>query len=815
MNASATMRERHRQPRSLRGGLSLVLAVMLVVSVAYGTTLTLTDHYLFNSKRFADRAVAVLDSQVVREELAKQITDALVANGPSEIASFQNVLRPVIDSMIQTDAFRGIFRTAVGDAHQYLFTEGGNAALVNLSESLGILTASLRISNPDAASILPAASDKFLVDLGDEIRGLQLWKISSRIAERAWMFTVISGILAVAVVTIDPDRRRGVVRLGSAIAVSGAILFTITAILPMIAGSFATNRAFESAIHAAVGIFLADFRNGSLWLAAFGIAAAGFATASAPTFAPRTYCDLRDLARRRVLDRIPITPATQVSAALGLMIVGGLVVGATDVVIRILAIALGGLALYLGSVRLLAIVGRRDTETVRHMVLRELRHQLWRGTPTRVALTSIVVIAAIVAGAWMATGRARDRSEALQERRCNGHAELCDRTIDRVAFAASHNSMSASDDPGWLFAENVHGIPAQLEYGIRALLVKTHYGIPSGVNLGGAQIIITDRVAETEANPEAVRASLPDPADLPDPAALEQRRDAVKSLDPSLRDVYLCHVYCEYGALKFTTALGYVRQFLDTHPNNVIIMVIGEYVTKDDTERAFRTAGLFDRLWEYDASAPMPTLGQLIDERRNLVMMSEFDGPPPAWNNPAYGSSGLIADTPFTFTSTSDLFTPGSPLYTGTATVDGPVPDSVVDANGSRTFTADWAGLPSCAPNRGAPGSPMFQINHWVTPSGAAPTVAQARTVNAFDVLLPRVRDCSVQRARFPTIIGVNFYDTGDLMAVVDTMNGFDRSKSVRPSAETEQDETDAGITDTTTTTLVAPDEDALAASGR
>ena len=809
MTTSAMIRERHRPPRSLRGALSLLLAVLLVGSVAYGATLTLTDYYLFNSRRFADRAVSVLDSSVVRDELAGQITDALVANGPSEIASFQNVLRPVIVSMIETSAFRDIFRTAVGDAHQYLFTEGGNAAIVNLSQSLGILTASLRISNPDAASVLPAATDKFLVDLGDEIRGLQLWRVSRDVADQGWTFTVISGLLAIAVVAVDRDRRRGVVRLGSAIAVSGAIMFTIAAILPMIAGSFATNRTFESAIRAAVNIFLADYRNGALWLAAFGIAVAGFAAASAPTTAPRTYCELRDLARRRILDRIPITPATQISSALGLLVVGGLVIGATDLVIRIVAIAAGALVAYLGSVRLLAIVGRRDTETVRHMVLRELRHHRWRGTSTRVALTSMVVIVALVAGAWMATGRARDRSEALQERRCNGHAELCDRTIDRVAFAASHNSMSASDDPGWLFAENVHGIPAQLEYGVRALLVKTHYGIPSGVTLAGAELIITDRVAETEANPAAVEAQ------LPDPAVLQQRRDAVKNLDPALRDVYLCHVYCEYGALKFTTALGYVRQFLDTHPNNVIIMVIGDYVSKDDTERAFRTAGLFDRLWEYDATAPMPTLGQLIDARHNLVMMSEFDGPPPAWNNAAYGSTGLIADTPFTFRSTSDLFTPGSPLYTGDATVDGPVPDTITTADGSRVFTTDWTGLPSCAPNRGSPTSPMFQINHWVTPSGAAPTVAQARTVNAYDVLLPRVRDCSVQRARFPMIIGVNFYDTGDLMAVVDTMNGFDRSSSVRPSADTEQSETDAGIADTTTTTLVAPAGDAPAASGR
>ena len=44
--------------------------------------------------------------------------------------------------------------------------------------------------------------------------------------------------------------------------------------------------------------------------------------------------------------------------------------------------------------------------------------------------------------------------------------------------------------------------------------------------------------------------------------------------------------------------------------------------------------------------------------------------------------------------------------------------------------------------------------------------------INAYDVLMPRVRDCMTQRGRFPTIIGVNFYDKGDLLRVVDELNG-------------------------------------------
>ena len=59
---------------------------------------------------------------------------------------------------------------------------------------------------------------------------------------------------------------------------------------------------------------------------------------------------------------------------------------------------------------------------------------------------------------------------------CNGHEELCDRAYDEVAYPATHNSMSAAAEPGWFFPEQPDGIIAQLDYGIRVLLIDSWYG---------------------------------------------------------------------------------------------------------------------------------------------------------------------------------------------------------------------------------------------------------------------------------------------------------------------------------------------------
>jgi hypothetical protein len=167
----------------------------------------------------------------------------------------------------------------------------------------------------------------------------------------------------------------------------------------------------------------------------------------------------------------------------------------------------------------------------------------------------------------------------------------------------------------------------------------------------------------------------------------------------------------------------------------------------------------------------------MIDARQNIFMLSEFSGTPPPWNNPGYG---LFQDTPFTFTDASQLYVRGAGPDPTSSVDTTPVDDTEVDPDAdlptgtTLAFGPDWTGEPSCGPNRGTPDSPLFQINHWVTPSGAAPTVDQAREVNAYDVLMPRVQACAAERGMFPTIVGVNFYNVGDVFEVVDELNGVD-----------------------------------------
>ena len=764
---------RHSGKRTARHLGSVICAVLFFFTFTLGVTSVWARMTVFDSARFSERAEQILDSDAVRAKLADEFTNAIVNSGPSNLAGFRTIIRTALDPIMQTKTFHSIFRRSLDTAHVYLFTKDGNTAVVNLSEGLSVLAGSLQATNPDLANAIPTSTSEVLVKIGDRTQGLGLWRIAEDLTIWGIELLVAAGAFLLGSILIDTNRRRGAFALGIAGIFSGIVMFLTAIVVPVVAGSYADDLETQRAYSAAAGLFVSDYRTLAIWFVGIGVLVCAFVTATTPNGEPPTIRSTIDRMGAAIRRRTFTTQRCRAVHAVLLMILGILIVLQRETVVPIAVITAGALVAYVGGVQLLTIVGRHSDLPTRAAVASDVRNFNYRSPAIRVALASLVIFVSIIFGAWYSTSEARARSIQNEERKCNGSANLCDKPLDQVAFLGSHNAMSTAADPGWLFYEQTKSIPAQLDYGVRALLVKTHYGIPTTVNVTGANLVITDSLAELTQNP----------VDVDDQYSDEQQERARQlqanvKVDPGLRDVYLCHVYCEYGATKFSTALGYTRQFLVSNPDNVIMWFIGDYVSKADTEKALRDAKLLDRVWFYDPAQPLPTLGQLIDSNRNLIMVSEFSGAPPEWNIRGYG---IFQDTPFTFRQEADLFAPGSPQYTGVETVNGPVPTTATTADGSLTWTKTWTGIPSCAPNRGTPSSPLFQINHWLTPAGSPPTVEQAKVVNAYDVLMPRVQDCITQRSKFPTIVGVNFVEIGDARRVVDDLNSTKRTPTPSP----------------------------------
>ena len=177
---------------------------------------------------------------------------------------------------------------------------------------------------------------------------------------------------------------------------------------------------------------------------------------------------------------------------------------------------------------------------------------------------------------------------------CNGSPALCDRPYDRVAYPTTHNSMS-NDDDFWFRPNQLHGIPQQLDDGIRALMLDTHYS-------GGTP--------------------------------------------------YLCHGFCGAGRKRLTEGLEEVGRFMASRPNEVVTIIFESHISAEDTAIAFADAGLDGLVLTHRAGTPWPTLREMVASGRRLVVFTDKEGGSPAWFHDVWQ---FAWETPYQFKSATEF----------------------------------------------------------------------------------------------------------------------------------------------------------------
>jgi hypothetical protein len=297
---------------------------------------------------------------------------------------------------------------------------------------------------------------------------------------------------------------------------------------------------------------------------------------------------------------------------------------------------------------------------------------------------------------------------------CNGAAVLCDRRVDQVMFAATHNSMSSEAD-GWLWPNQASGLRDQLESGIRGFLIDAHYWESPGM---GA--VLLSRV------PAGLRLAF---------------LTHVVRWHPN--DVYLCHHICAAGATRLTDTLREVDRFLDAHPDQVVILDIEDHVRPQDAERSFRDSGLLDRVFVHELGTPWPTLRELIEQRRQVIVEAENGGRANTWYGPMYREAW----------DTSYRVAPSEPF--------------------------------SCARERGNTSQALLLLNHWVTRN--TPSTVDAATINSESSLLQHVEECVTATGKTPNLLAVDFAAVGDLVRTVAKLNGVLPEPSSLVSADPSQ----------------------------
>jgi hypothetical protein len=342
-------------------------------------------------------------------------------------------------------------------------------------------------------------------------------------------------------------------------------------------------------------------------------------------------------------------------------------------------------------------------------------------SPRRRALVGVGVLLMVVA-AGAAYLVLRDSGTDRVSLECNGAEALCDLRLDEVALATTHNSMNDTED-GFRYPSQERGIEAQLQDGARGFLVDAYLG--SVRTAGGEEIVYTDVSDRRLA--QLVKAAGDEPAQQ----ALRLRAEAGPPAADAPREVYLCHQFCELGAVPFSDEVDVLRSFLATHTGEVVMVVIQDELDAEELVPVLQDGDLDPYLATIDPSVPLPTLGAMVESGRRLVVGLEKGDLGPAIPN-VY-DAGLVQEVPYKYSSLAKLESQAS-----------------------------------CRPNRGKRDAPLFLLNHWVSP----PSPEVAAEANSEDVLLSRAQRCSDARGQPVNLVAVDFYGAGDLFATVDELNG-------------------------------------------
>jgi hypothetical protein len=331
-----------------------------------------------------------------------------------------------------------------------------------------------------------------------------------------------------------------------------------------------------------------------------------------------------------------------------------------------------------------------------------------------VADTLFVAITVLVCAACGGGQRAADVLSS-----CNGSSALCSRPLNEVIFPGTHNSFAASDQPGWYFASQTYPITRQLQDGIRAFLIDIHYGVYDPAT----GRVRTDLTAEgSDRNKVAQQL----------PASALRVADRVAGgiglgTLTGKPEPYLCHTLCELGAERLDRELDGIAKFLREHVDQVLVLIVEDYVPPSTIQQAFDSAGLRPYVATLKLHAPLPTLGEMIKRGHRLLVFAEVEGGSPPWYMPAFG---FIQDTP---------------------------------------LGAVHPGQLSCTRYRGTADSPMLLLNHWIPPFPPSPTVNAQ--IGRAAVLRARILRCTGERHTSGAIVAVDFYQRTAVVKVAQELN--------------------------------------------
>jgi hypothetical protein len=218
----------------------------------------------------------------------------------------------------------------------------------------------------------------------------------------------------------------------------------------------------------------------------------------------------------------------------------------------------------------------------------------------------------------------------------------------------------------------------------------------------------------------------------------QQLNDGVRALMIDVYDVSgvptVYHGFSYLGTKPLAFELDQIKTFLDNNINEIVTIIFETNITAVALETAIDSSGLEDYLFAKDSVLPWPTLQEMIDAGKRLVVFSEEDNAAPGQDWYHYIWDHAV-ETEFSVHDTSE-------------------------------FTSDY--------NRGDSINELFILNHFITNSVTGTgSSAEAQKANSNPFLMNRVNGVIQAKNKFPNFLTLDFYEIGNGSDAVDYLNNL------------------------------------------
>ena len=270
---------------------------------------------------------------------------------------------------------------------------------------------------------------------------------------------------------------------------------------------------------------------------------------------------------------------------------------------------------------------------------------------------------------------------------CNGMVILCHRAYDQVTFPETHNSFSTHEDNIFYPASNHRtGFQAQWNAGMRAFMLDTHY---------------------------------------------------LNDVEQSASNVRFCHgdssrgfTPCTYGNVDPRVWLGKLESEMQSEERDVVTLLIENHVEADHLKALLEDAGLIDMMYIHELNTEWPTLIELINMDKRLIVF---------WEQPGDASHPYFHDF-LTFGWTTN-------------------------------YADDSTSSMDCNPLRGDDAQPVYHMNNWLKNQAGLSDPTRSAEANDVDFMVERAEECIEDHGKRPTFIAVDWWEDGDVVEAARLVN--------------------------------------------